>query len=52
MVFLKLFIHPVRVRVRVRVHGKDSMSFLGPKIWELIPKNLREIENLKKFKSK
>ena len=38
--------------VNSELNGKDSMSFLGPKIWELIPKNLREIENLKKFKSK
>ena len=35
--------------VNSELHGKDSMSLLGPKIWELIPKNLREVENLKKF---
>ena len=38
--------------INSELHGKNSLSFLGPKIWELIPKNLREIENLKKFKSK
>jgi len=29
--------------VKTELNGKDSLSFLGPKIWELIPMTLKGI---------
>jgi len=31
-------------------HGQESVSFLGPKIWELIPSSIRNAVDLKTFK--
>ena len=31
-------------------HGTESISNLGPKIWDLVPSNLQEICDLRKFK--
>ena len=31
-------------------HETESLSFLGPKIWELIPSNIKESDNLILFK--
>ena len=31
--------------------GTESMQFLGPKIWELIPNNIKSLENLRDFKT-
>ena len=31
-------------------HGTESISNLGPKIWDLVPRNLKEISELDKFK--
>ena len=33
-------------------HGTESLSFLGPKIWELIPEDTKQPENLEIFKNK
>ena len=33
-------------------HGSESTSYLGPKIWELIPPVIRQIESFKRFKKK
>ena len=33
-------------------HGSESLSFLGPKIWELLPIELRDIGDLSTFKQK
>ena len=33
-------------------HGTDSLSFLGPKIWEQVPQEIKESENIAIFKSK
>ena len=33
-------------------HGTESLSFLGQKIWDLIPVELKKSENLDSFKSK
>ena len=33
-------------------HGTKSLSFLGPKIWDLVPMELKQPENLDYFKSK
>ena len=31
-------------------HGTESISFLGPKIWDILPETLKNIENLEHFK--
>ena len=33
-------------------HGTDSLSFLGPKIWDLVLVELKQSENLDSFKLK
>ena len=33
-------------------HGTESLSFLGPKIWDLVPVELKQSEILYSFKSK
>ena len=37
--------------VKTKLYWNDSLSFLGPKICELLSKNFKEIENRKDFKS-
>ena len=32
-------------------YGSETISFLGPKIWELLPSNIKDSENLNIFKS-
>ena len=36
--------------VRSVYHGTESISFLGPKIWDILPEKLKNIENLALFK--
>ena len=31
-------------------HGTESISYLGPKIWNILPEKLKNIENLEHFK--
>ena len=33
-------------------HGTESLSFLGPKIWDLVPVELKQSESLGSFKVK
>ena len=33
-------------------HGTESLSFLGPKIWELVPENIKQAESCEIFKRK
>ena len=33
-------------------HRTESQSFLGPKIWELVPENIKQSESLETFKNK
>ena len=33
-------------------HGTESLSFLGPKIWELVPDDIKQSECLEIFKNK
>ena len=33
-------------------NGTDSVSFLGPKIWEIIPKKIKKLESLNHFSAK
>ena len=38
-------------RIKSILSGKQSLSFLGPKIWELVPLHLRELKDIDKFKT-
>ena len=31
-------------------HGTESISYLGPKIWDILPEKLKKIENQEHFK--
>ena len=31
-------------------HGTESISYLGPKIWDILPEKLKNIGNLQHFK--
>lgn len=33
-------------------NGTESLSFLGPKIWELVPEDIKKSESLEIFKNK
>ena len=37
-------------RIKSVNHGSESLSSLGPKIWELVPLEMRDINSLLKFK--
>ena len=39
-----------RPRINTVYHGTESISNLGSKMWDLVPKNLKEISELHKFK--
>ena len=39
-----------RSRINTVYHGTESISNLGPNIWDLVPSNLKEISDLNKFK--
>ena len=38
--------------IRTVFHGEESLSYQGPKIWELVPQELRHLNDLKEFKEK
>ena len=38
--------------VRSINYGFESLAYLGPKIWELIPSDMKEIDSLNEFKNK
>ena len=39
-------------RVNSVWHGTESVSYLGPKIWDLVPNEIKESESLNAFKFK
>ena len=41
-----------RLQVHSAYHGTESLSFLGPKIWDLAPLELKQLESLEVFKLK
>ena len=41
-----------RRKVNSVYNGTESLSFLGPKIWDLVPPELKELESLDIFKKK
>ena len=38
--------------IRTVFSGAESLSYLGPKIWDIVPSTLKEIATLKEFKEK
>jgi len=38
--------------VRTVTYGTESLSFLGPQIWSLIPDEIKNVDTLGKFKTK
>ena len=36
--------------VKTVCHGTESLSYLGPKIWDILPEKLRNMDNLESFK--
>ena len=39
-------------RVRTVNYGTETMRYRGPKIWEMIPPNIKESKSLNEFKTK
>ena len=39
-----------RPMVKSVYHGIESISYLGPKIWDILPEKLKNIDNLEHFK--
>ena len=39
-----------RPMTNIVYHGTESISFLGPKIWDMLPGKLKNIETLEVFK--
>ena len=39
-----------RLMVKGLFHGTESISYLGPKIWDILPERLKNIKNLEHFK--
>ena len=39
-----------RPTVKSVYHGTESISYLGPKIWDIPPEKLKKIDNLEHFK--
>ena len=39
-----------RPMVKSVYHGTESISYLGPKIWDILPEKLKNIDNLGHFK--
>ena len=43
---------PERRRVNTVRYGKESLSFLGPKIWNIVPDYIKSSEKMGAFKTK
>ena len=41
-----------RRKVKIVIYGSETLSSLGPQIWDLIPIELRNLTSLNAFKSK
>ena len=39
-----------RPMIKSVYHGTESISYLGPKIWDILSEKLKKIENLEHFK--
>ena len=38
--------------VRTVTHGTETLSYLGPKIWAIVPNEIKDSESLNEFKRK
>ena len=43
-------VHYITPRIRTVYHGSESISFLGPKIWNILPDKLKNATSLEAFK--
>ena len=41
-----------RFKFKSVYHGSESVSFLGPKIWNMLPIDWKDVDNLHTFKNK
>ena len=41
-----------RPLVKSVYHGSESVSFVGPKRWEMLPDDYKDVENLNSFNNK
>ena len=41
-----------RIKVKSVKFGTESVSYLGPKLWDLLPTEFKNVESLSKFKDK
>ena len=48
---LRHFFQIYRPIVKSVYHRTESISYLGPKVWEILPKKLKNIENLAHFQN-
>ena len=48
---LRYFFQIYRPIVKSVYHRTESISYLGPKVWEILPKKLKNIENLAHFQN-
>ena len=51
-IFFPFFDHAYWAGVKSVRHGTESVSYLGPKIWDLVPNEIKESESLNGFKFK
>ena len=43
-------VHFITPQIRTVYHGSESISFLGPKIWNILPDRLQNATSLEAFK--
>ena len=43
-------VHFITPQIRAVYHGSESISFLGPKIWNILPDRLENVTSLEAFK--
>ena len=41
-----------RLLVKSVYHGNESVSFLGPKVWDILPDDCKDVDYLNTFKNK
>ena len=42
----------IRPKVQSFFHGKESISYLGPQIWDMIPDQMKNLTTISAFKIK
>ena len=39
-------------KIKSVYHGSETISYLGPKIWNLVPESIKDLENITSLKTK